>query len=644
MMKVASRNARPAGFRSLSTKFFVFTVILLSWAMLALFGHDIGTGNLTWSTWLLLMAMIALLAAALSRFTIRVLTRPLCLLEEGISSVTEGRLEPIQVSRTRDEIEFLGQSFNRMIERLNATQDEVRQHQELLEQRIGQRTEDLELAMHKAMHASQAKSEFLANMSHELRTPMNGVLGMIDIVLDSPLTTEQREQLDTAQRCARSLLGLLNDILDLSKIEAGKLVLERLPFDLRVIIEDGVRAHRPKAARKGITLNVEIDETVPAKVTADPLRMRQILFNLLSNAVKFTERGSVKIRVSRTSTDETGSLEIEVQDTGVGIPPDKLEWMFEKFTQADGSTSRKYGGTGLGLAITRMLVEMHDGAISVQSEVGRGSKFRILLPASVCIQTAPGVEQRDLLICDTQTDSRTTAPAILVVEDNHVNQKVVTALLRKKGYHVDVANHGREALEYLDLLAYGLVLMDIQMPVMDGLEATRAIRRDPRYQNLPIIAMTAHAMSGDRERCLAAGMNGYLTKPLNPATLINVIQEFLNRSGPVHSLHTALAASEANGELLNEMQRNFSEIARERLETIHQALVAEDFEVLQEELSRLRISAEKVGSISVAEATGRIERTAQGRDVHVIKSHLSALEYTVEAASHRSFEHSGSRS
>ncbi|MBL8235223.1 MAG: two-component sensor histidine kinase BarA, partial [Bryobacterales bacterium] len=262
---------------------------------------------------------------------------------------------------TGDEIEFLGQSFNKMIDRLISTQNEVRQHQELLEERIRQRTHQLELAMQREQAANQAKSEFLANMSHELRTPMNGVLGMIDMVLDSSLNADQRDQLETAQRCANSLLALLNDVLDLSKIEAGKMVLERIPFDLRVLVDDTVRSHRPKASKKDIVLTLEIAPDAPRRISADPLRLRQILSNLLSNAVKFTEHGSVRISVARRSKEHGGDLVLEVADTGVGIPEDKLSYIFEKFTQADGSISRKYGGTGLGLAITKKLVDMHGG-------------------------------------------------------------------------------------------------------------------------------------------------------------------------------------------------------------------------------------------------------------------------------------------
>ncbi|MGH8337623.1 MAG: ATP-binding protein, partial [Gammaproteobacteria bacterium] len=319
-----------------------------------------------------------LVAAAISRFTLRLLARPLSLLQDGITSVREGRLEPIQVSRTGDEIEFLGESFNRMIEALATSQTEIRQHQELLEERIRQRTEELEHAMRRALAASQAKSEFLANISHELRTPMNGVIGMMDVVMDSRLAPEQREQLETAQRCAYSLLALLNDILDLSKIEAGKMMLEKIPFDLRGLVEDCVKAQGPNAAQKGIQLVAAVMPGVPRQVIGDPLRLRQILANLLSNAVKFTDRGFVRVGLETSApavAAGAGHLEVRIQvsDTGVGIPPDKLPCIFEKFTQADGSISRKYGGTGLGLAITRRLVEMYEGEIRVESEPGLGS-------------------------------------------------------------------------------------------------------------------------------------------------------------------------------------------------------------------------------------------------------------------------------
>ncbi|MBL8179537.1 MAG: response regulator [Bryobacterales bacterium] len=631
---------RPAGFRSLATKFFVFIAGVLFWVALTLLGFDMRQDSVNWGKWAVVSVLVIVLAGLLSKFTTRVLAQPLKLLEEGIHSVTEGRLETIQVSSTGDEIEYLGHSFNRMITRLIETQNEVRQHQELLEERIRRRTEQLERAMQSAQAASLAKSEFLANMSHELRTPMNGVLGMIDIVLDSPLTADQREQLETAQRCANSLLALLNDVLDLSKIEAGKMVLERIPFDIRVLVDETIRAQRAKAYKKGITVGMDVDRSVPRRITADPLRMRQVVANLLSNAVKFTDRGHVKIRVLCEGPKDAQNLILEVIDTGVGIPVDKRSCIFEKFTQADGSISRRYGGTGLGLAITKRLVEMHDGEISVESVEGQGSTFRVTLPNAVFLPE--GVETAGEAATGTVSEAAPLSVAsILVVEDNHVNQKVVTAILRKKGYHVDVANHGREALEYLDLLAYGLVLMDVQMPILDGLETTRAIRRDARFRYLPVVAMTAHAMSGDRERCLASGMNGYIAKPVNPQTLLRTVEEFLNRpkelnvtsGGEVDPADVPLAGLEPG--MMTEVQRLFLQTASGRLEMLHRHLIAADYPALEQEATRLRSSAEQIAAGSLGEVAANLERCAKSLDADGVKRSIVTFEQALEGVEKR---------
>jgi signal transduction histidine kinase len=523
--------ARPGLLRSLVSKFSLFTTALvLFWVVPTILAYDLREATFDLGKGLLLLVIVALVAGAISRFTIRVLARPLLKLQMGITKARNGQLEPIEVAKTGDEVEFLGESFNGMMEALAASQKALIEQRGLLEKRIKERTDQAEEAMRSAQAANQAKSDFLANISHELRTPMNGVIGMLDMALERELAPDLAEQLHTAQSCAYALLSLLNDILDLSKIEAGKMTLEKIPIDLRALLADCVKAHQPKAAENTVVLHLDVSPDVPREIQGDPLRIRQIVANLVSNAVKFTEHGVVEVR-AEGKFFEAGKyqLQITVKDNGTGIPADKLLSIFNKFTQADGSVSRRFGGTGLGLAITRSLVELHGGEVNVESELGRGSTFTVKLPCeAVAVHGSPLQEPALPAVASPAPESASSTVRILVVEDNHVNQKVVTAVLRKRGFSIELANDGQEALNKLEKsAAFDLVLMDVQMPVLDGLEATRLIRKEPRWDRLPIIAMTAHAMNGDKERCLEAGMNGYISKPVHPSLLLSTVDEFI---------------------------------------------------------------------------------------------------------------------
>jgi signal transduction histidine kinase/CheY-like chemotaxis protein len=512
----------PKRLRSIASKFSIFTAALVFWVVATILGYDLRQDTFDVTKGILLCVIVLLVSAAIARFTIRMLVKPLVRLQAGLTAVRNGELMPVEVSRTGDEIEFVAESFNRTIEALAASKEEIRQHQELLEERIRERTQELQETTLRAEQASNAKSEFLANVSHELRTPMNGVLGMIDLALAGTLSDEQRERIETAQQCAYSLLGLLNDILDLSKIEAGKMALEKIPFNIWLLVLECMRSHHPKAEQKGVDLRAEIADSVPQQIVGDPLRMRQILMNLLSNAVKFTERGLILVRVSgERGAGSEFEIRIDVDDTGLGIPADKLPHIFDKFTQADGSVSRKYGGTGLGLAIAKKLAEMYGGGITVESELGRGTHFAVTLK---CALPAEGADANGQQTSGSAAVEQPVAARILVVEDNHVNQKVVTAVLGKRGFTIEIANDGREALAKLESSDFDLILMDVQMPVLDGLETTRLIRQNERWKSLPIVAMTAHAMNGDRERCLEAGMTGYISKPVHPSHLVRTIE------------------------------------------------------------------------------------------------------------------------
>jgi signal transduction histidine kinase/ligand-binding sensor domain-containing protein/CheY-like chemotaxis protein len=404
--------------------------------------------------------------------------------------------------------------------------------QRRLERAVRERTQELAREKELAEEANRLKSRFLANMSHEIRTPLNGVLGMTELLREGPLTVQQSQYLDHARTSAETLLALLNDILDLSKIEAGRMDLECVPFAPREVVEEAVAMLAPRAGEKGLSLTSSIDPAVPARLAGDPVRLRQVILNLIANAVKFTERGSIGVEVAAepAGAGERG-LRFTVWDTGIGIPRDKLDVVFESFRQADGSTTRRYGGSGLGLAICRELARLMGGRIWVESEAGAGSRFHF----TARFQTTEG-ETAHAAVRAAATAASGAPARILVAEDNRVNQLLTVRMLERMGHAVTTAHTGAEALAAIEREPFDLVLMDVQMPEMDGLEATRAIRRSG--DRVPVIALTAHAMKGDRERCLDAGMSGYLTKPVQLAELAAEIESWRGREHPLQPFLT----------------------------------------------------------------------------------------------------------